>query len=208
MTLTRATGLLLFLPVPIVLALFVRAPLGLGASLALGVVLMATHRRYARPWATARASDRCLWCGREGEVGPVALSDPLGPAVWSACDDHGARLRGFVGWAERRAPLLKAGILGTLLVLLFVGAAVVAGALPADRYPDAVALFQGGVAISVLPLALLGPRAPAPETARAPFPLHVQALVGTAVVVWLFRIVGTIWLVQALLHARRTLAWP
>lgn len=208
MTRSRATGLVLFLPVPIVLALFVRTPLGLGASLALGVALMATHRVYARPWALARASRRCLWCGREDGVWPVALSDPLGPAAWSACVAHDSSLRAFVGWAERRAPLLGAGILGTLLVLLATGVAVVAEVLPAARYADAVALFQGGVAISVLPLSLWGPRAPAPVNARSPFPLHIQALIGTAVVVWLFRLVGAIWLVQAALHARRSLGWP
>jgi len=51
----RLLGILLFLPVPVVLVLFTRAPLGVGISLALGVGLMLTHRLYARPFALARA---------------------------------------------------------------------------------------------------------------------------------------------------------
>jgi hypothetical protein len=36
-----------------------------------------------------------------------------------------------------------------------------------------------------------------------PFPLHIQALVGTAAVLRLFRLVGLVWLVLAVLHALR-----
>jgi len=129
----RLTGALLFFPVPVVLLLFVRAPLGLAASLALGIALMATHRAYARPWVASRASRRCLWCGAGDQVERVAVADPLGTVPWSACPAHTAPLLAFVGWAERRGPLLKAGILGSLLVLLATGAAVVADALPPER---------------------------------------------------------------------------
>ncbi len=45
----RLLGLLLFLPVPLVLWLLTRQPLGTLASLAIGFALMATHRLYARP---------------------------------------------------------------------------------------------------------------------------------------------------------------
>lgn len=40
---------------------------------------------------------------------------------------------------------------------------------------------------------------------RVPFPVHIQALIGTWAVLWLFRLVGLVWLVQGLLHfATRT----
>lgn len=201
MSAERMTGVLLFLPVPLVLVLLVRTPLSLGLSLALGVPLMASHRAYARPWVTARAARRCLWCGASSAVEPVAVSDPLGAAAWSACRVHIRLLLAFVGWAERRASLLMAGILGSLLVLLAVGAAVVAGLLSPARYPDAVALFQASVALSVLPLSLFGPGSEAPTHARSPLPLHIQALVGSVTVIWLFRVVGAVWLVQAARHA-------
>jgi hypothetical protein len=61
----------------------------------------------------------------------------------------------------------------------------------------------------VLPLGWLSSPAdpPSPEAARLPFPLHIQALVGTAVVVWLFRLVGLLWLGLGLWHALRRLGW-
>ena len=62
---TRLTGVLLFLPVPLVLFLFTRAPLGILPSLGIGIALVLTHRLYARPWALARAHRRCLWCGAD-----------------------------------------------------------------------------------------------------------------------------------------------
>lgn len=201
MSAERWTGALLFLPVPLVLVLFVRTPLGLGPSLGLGVALMVSHRSYARPWVAARAARRCLWCGATSAALRVAVSDPLDAVAWGACRVHATPLLALVGWAERRARLLMAGILGSLLVLLAVGAAVVAGALPSARYSDAVALFQGCVALCVLPLSFFGPGSQAPSHARSPLPLHIQALVGSLTVVWLFRVVGSVWLVQAARHA-------
>ena len=65
----RLLGVLLFLPVPVVLLLFTRMPLGVGESLALGVAITITHRFYARPFARSRADRRCLWCG--GQRAPV-----------------------------------------------------------------------------------------------------------------------------------------
>jgi hypothetical protein len=38
---------------------------------------------------------------------------------------------------------------------------------------------------------------------RSPFPLHIQALIGSWAVLWLFRLVGLAWLVLAVLHALR-----
>ena len=83
----RALGLLLFLPVPVVLLLFTRQPLGALVSIGVGVGLVLTHRLYARPFALARASRRCLWCGGEarGDASPLALEEPLGRTEWRAC---------------------------------------------------------------------------------------------------------------------------
>ncbi len=56
----RVLGLVLFLPVPTVLLLFTRMPLGPGLSIGLGMLLMVTHRVYARPFALARAGQKDL----------------------------------------------------------------------------------------------------------------------------------------------------
>jgi hypothetical protein len=194
----RLLGILLFLPVPLVLFLFTQAPLGVPASLGVGVAIMVSHRLYARPFALARAGRRCLWCGSEAPETSILLEiiEPLGATAWRACGErHLSRLRRTLGWAERHALFLKAGILGNLLAFLAI--ALVAHA-------DAANLFRFGIAATVLPFGILGPSGPEPRAAaRAPFPVHIQALIGTAAVLWLFRIVGIVWLVLALSHAAR-----
>jgi hypothetical protein len=203
----RPLGVLLFLPVPVVLGLFTRAPLGVGASLGLGVLLMATHRLYARPFALRRADRRCLWCGGAAGDGPnVPLQEPSGPTTWRACGEaHLESLTRVFGTAERWRWFLRAGILGSLGV--FLGGALLAtlGRLGPLTFADASAAFRLGVSLTVLPFgalaAVLGPRTAG--TIRVPFPVHVQALVGTAVVLWLFRIVGVVWIVQVVLYTLR-----
>ncbi len=212
----RVAGLLLFLPVPFVLLLFTRCPLGVRASLALGVALMLTHRLYARPWALARAGARCLWCASAARNG-VALDvrEPLGATTWRACSaDHAERLRRVLGWAARHARFLQVGILGTLAVFLV-------GAWNAPAWPsgpaqdDWTAFFRAAIGFTVLRFALLGPRARASLDGppAVPFPVHIQGLVGTRAVLWLFRVVGVAWLLAATLHALRRAglvgpAWP
>jgi len=79
----RLLGLLLFVPVPLVLWLFTRAPLGALPSLGLGILLVATHRLYARPFALARADRRCLWCAGAAVSGPAfSVAEPFGVTTW------------------------------------------------------------------------------------------------------------------------------
>lgn len=197
----RLLGLLLFLPVPLVLLLFTQAPLGVPASLGLGVALMLSHRLYARPFSLRRAGRRCLWCGRgvAADAPALPLEEPFGASSWRACPGHLERLIRTFGWIEAHARFLKLGILGTLAAFL-----VLAFAIP---HADAAALFRFGIAVSVLPLGLVGPRhAPPAGAAKVPFPVHIQALIGTHAVLWLFRIVGIGWLGLALWHGAQRLA--
>ena len=207
----RVAGLLLFLPVPLVLFLFTRAPLGVGASLAVGVLLTLSHRLYARPWVRARALTRCLWCGADvaSAASPaveLVIEEPMGRTAWRACrEDHARPVRAVVLWAAHRRPFLTLGILGTLGVFLAWGAGSGFGWPGRPVYDDAVAFFRLGIALCVLPLGWLAARAGAApaDALRAPFPLHVPALVGLRTVLWLFRLVGLVWLVQGSLHAAR-----
>jgi hypothetical protein len=209
----RPAGLLLFLPVPLVLWLFTRQPLGPWASLGAGAFLVLTHRLYARPFALARAERRCLWCGGPSGDGPaVEVDEPLGRTSWRACGvPHASALSRTLGWAAGHSRLLALGILGTLALFL-AGAVLAALGRPSWLAPeDPVALFRLGIALSVLPFGWLAPgsggHGPAPEDAarRLPFPVHIQALLGTLWVVWLFRLVGLWWLVAALVHLSRRL---
>jgi hypothetical protein len=213
----RLAGLLLFLPVPVVLGLFTRQPLGPWASLGLGALLVLTHRLYARPFALARAGRRCLWCGGPAGEGPgVVVDEPLGRTSWRACGPaHATVLLRTLGWAAGRSRLLALGILGTMALFL-CGAVAAALGRPTWLEPeDPVALFRLGIALTVLPFGWLAPgsltrgaRAPASDgraPRHLPFPVHIQALLGTLWVVWLFRLVGLWWLVAALLHLSRRL---
>jgi hypothetical protein len=200
----RALGLVLFLPVPLVLWLFTQQPLGVALSLALGVVLVVTHRLYARPFALRHAPARCLWCGgAAGEGVMLELEEPLGRSAWRACGaSHHERLRRVFHWAQAHAGFLKVLILGGLAV--FLPAALLAGrrGLGTLTPADSVAFFRLAVAAAVLPLGWLAPRhAPdADSPQRVPFPVHMQALVGTLAVLWLFRLVGLWWLFLGLRH--------
>lgn len=201
--LVRLLGALLFLPVPVVLYLFTRAPLGPAASLALGLALMASHRLYARPFALARAQARCLWCGGAAFAGPeLVVDEPPGTTRWRACGERHARLaRRFLGWAGAHAVFLRAGILGTLVLFLALAGLALARAGGPLRHADAVNVFRLGIAATVLPLSILGPLGPeGREGVRTPFPVHIQALIGTWAVVWLFRIVGAAWLALGLAY--------
>jgi hypothetical protein len=200
----RLAGLLLFLPVPFVLWLFTRMPLGIAPSLILGVLLVATHRLYARPFALSRADRRCLWCGGPASDGPVFTAvEPMGLTDWRACgpSHHDATAR-LLGFAARHARLLKTGILGTLGVFLVASSGVARGWLPAVTSDDAVAFLRLGVAVAVLPLGWLGETLgrPGKGPPRVPFPLHIQGLIGTRAVLWLFRLVGLAWLFLGVRH--------
>ena len=200
----RLIGLLLFLPVPVVLFLFTRAPLGIAWSLALGVALMLSHRAYARPFALAHAARRCLWCGRATTEGPpIEIREPLGTTHWRACSaSHADRARRFLEWADAHRRPLQVGIFGSLVALLGAGALVASGHADPQRYPDAVNAFRLAIGAAVVPLGLLATRGrpTAAGPVRAPFPVHLQALIGTWAVSWLFRVVGVAWLILAIVY--------
>lgn len=200
----RLVGILLFLPVPLVLWLFTRAPLGRIPSLGLGVLLVATHRLYARPFALGRADRRCLWCAGPATPGPaLAVSEPFGVTSWRTCSPaHDMAASRLLAFAARHAVALRIGILGTLGLFLLLTIAAGSAWLRAFSTADAVAFFRLGIALTVLPLGWLGESLgrPGTEPPRVPFPVHIQALIGTRAVLWLFRLVGLVWLALGTLH--------
>jgi hypothetical protein len=205
----RAAGVLLFLPVPIVLLLFTRMPLGPAASLGVGAALMLTHRLYARPFSLERGGRRCLWCGGGAGQGPeLVVDEPPGTTTWRACSPgHASKLGRVLAWAERRGTWLRVGILGTLGAFLPGALLCSRGRLGAVTTADAVDFFRLGIAATVLPLGWLatGREAAPRERWKSPFPLHIQALIGTRAVLWLFRVIGLVWLALALVHLARRL---
>ena len=59
------TGVLLFLFIPLVLARYLRLPLGLPGSVVLGAAFMVAHRFVARPFMDRHLLRRCFWCGSD-----------------------------------------------------------------------------------------------------------------------------------------------
>lgn len=203
--LDRPWGLLLFLPVPFVLWCFTWRPFGTGISLILGLVSMLTHRIYARPFVRTRAGRRCLWCGRHAAEGPwLEIAEPGGVTAWRFCGDHHARhMKQTVDWAWRYRWLLRIGILGGLLALFMIGA--LSTIVPALSLDDGVCIFRLGVVAAVLPLGwgTLRHKPTATGPLKSPFPLHIQALIGSLNVIWLFRVIGLIWLGSSLFYLAR-----
>ena len=73
---------------------------------------------------------------------------------------------------------------------------------------DTVAFFRLGVAVTVLPLGWLSAsRGLLATEPKVPFPVHIQALIGTAGVLWLFRLIGLLWLAQGLWHLAHRLGF-
>jgi hypothetical protein len=192
-----------------VLWLFTRTPLGTVGSLGLGVLVMATHGLFARPFALARAGRRCLWCGGAAGDGPrLEIVDPLGTRTWRACSErHGERLARVLGWAGAHARFLRTGILGALGIFLLAMPFAGIGRLGPVSGDDVVAIFKLGVSSTVLPFGWLAAwrGSPAAGPPAVPLPVHMQALIGTWAVLWLFRLVGLLWLFQSVAHfAART----
>ncbi|MCU0242558.1 MAG: hypothetical protein MUF51_09060 [Vicinamibacteria bacterium] len=205
----RLQGLIVFLPVPLVLWLFNAQWFGLLPSLLLGIVLMATHRQYARPFALRHAERRCLWCGRAIPAGiTLRVAEPMGASLWTTCGpDHTKYLRATLAAMARHALLLRIGVLGTLAVFL-IGSLLCVWPFAAQRSAfDLGIFFRLGIAVTVAPLGWLAARTRAADDGelRVPFPLHIQALIGTYWVLWLFRIVGLAWLILSLWQLWRRL---
>jgi hypothetical protein len=160
-----ATGVLLFLFIPVVLLLFVRHPEPVGLSLAGGIVLMIGHRFLARPYMERVLAVKCLWCNRVPPREPVELELIAGggrTVSARCCARHrepAARYFSFLHlW---RWPLR----LGIFLPLLFLLTAL---AVSAAKQPAPVAFATNwfrlvvGITVNVAALGYLAVREHAP----------------------------------------------
>ncbi len=123
----------------------------------------------------------------------MEIVEPLGTSAWRACSGlHGERLGRVLGWARDHARFLRAGVLGALGVYLVAMPFAGTGRLGPVSGADVVAFFKLGVGATVLPLGWLATRLgrPAADGAAVPFPVHIQALIGTWAVLWLFEAVA------------------
>jgi hypothetical protein len=200
-------GAALFLFIPLVLFLFLRQPLGPGWSVALGVVIMLGHRFLAAPWMAKFADVRCLWCGRVGHARHFTVR--AGGRTWtmSACSEaHEAGVASFLRFVQRFRLPIAAGIFLPLVWLLVAAAAAAAGR-PLSPHDTNALIFRVLVAAtvvtsSVVPFVASRPADTDDRALRCPFPLHNLFLLGVGNTLWVFRLVGAWWLVDAALRLR------
>ncbi len=214
-------GAALFLFIPFVLFLFLRQPLGPGWSVAVGLAIMLGHRFIAAPWMAKFADVRCLWCGRVG----VSHAFPIlaGGRTWtmSACSaEHAGLVARVLRFVQRFRVLIAIGIFVPLAWLVLASLAAAAGRPLLPHQLNAL-LFRVVVAVTVVTAATVpsviaggkpavrdvardserGPRGQQPL--RCPFPLHNLFLLGLGKTLWVFRIVGAWWIVDALVRLSR-----
>ncbi|MGE5360950.1 MAG: hypothetical protein ACM3NQ_18180 [Bacteroidales bacterium] len=192
----------LFAFIPLVLFLYLRQPLGPAVSILVGLVVMFGHRLVASPWMMRHARQRCLWCGGAA-AGRFPLTVQAGgqPVPLAGCSaahsDHAAR---FLTFIYRWRALIGVGIFAPLAVLLAGSLALAAGhPLLPQRWNTWQ--FRTTVALTVVTASTawhaVGTRA---DALRSPFPLHNLFLLGIRNTLWVFRVVGTWWLVAGVMQ--------
>lgn len=192
-------GLLLFLPIPLVLFLFVRHPEPVGLSLLAGVVLMLGHRFVARPWMERVRLAKCLWCNRflpadAPGTERLEIATSGGPLVARCCAGHHDPAARYLAFLDAWSWPLRLGIFLPLLLLL---GSLAAFALRGGGFvPTTTALFKLVIGATVN-LAAFGYLAASPHPRpRVPFPPHNFFLLGIRNLLWIFRLVGIWWIIQ------------
>jgi len=205
-------GLLLFLFIPLVLLLFLRQPLGPGWSVALGLAIMVVHRLVAASWAAKFADVRCLWCGRVGVGRTVPVISSGRQWQMNACSNaHAALVARLLGFVFRFRIPVALGVFVPLAWLIVASLSAAAGH-PLSSHDTNALVFRVVVALTVVitslapfmgqtssdrsPASTLDP--PLDHPLRCPFPIHNLSLLGIGNTLWIFRIVGAWWLIDAL----------
>ena len=205
--LIHATGVLLFLFIPLVLFLYVRHPEPVALSLAAGVLLMLGHRFLARPFMERVLPVRCVWCGRvlppaagaepRGETATLGLRKGERTLAARCCTRHKEPAARFFSFLQTWRWPLRLGIFVPLLFLLVALAAHAAGQ-PAP-VPLATTWFKliVGVTVNLAAFGYLAARL-GREPVPVPFPVHNFFLLGVRALLWVFRLVGIWWIWQGL----------
>ena len=192
----QATGVLLFLFIPVVLYLFVRHPEPVGVSLAAGVLLMMGHRFLARPYMERVLTVKCVWCNRVPPDAAETLEIRAGGKVLGArcCAVHRKPAAKFFAFLYAWRWPLRLGIFVPLLLLLIVLAADAAGRpTPVNLVTNWFKIIVG-ITVNVAAFGYFAARERPPL--QVPFPAHNFFLLGVRNLLWIFRLVGIWWIGQ------------
>ena len=209
----RMQGVLLFLFVPLVLFLFLTQPIGPGWSVAAGLAIIVGHRLVAAPWAAKFADVRCLWCGRVGVGRAVTVVASGRQWQMNACSDtHAALITRFLGSIFRFRIPIAIGIFVPLAWLILASLCSAAGH-PLVAHAVSALVFRVVVALTVVTASLVpfadptsvrrsrsAVRSPMDQPLRCPFPVHNLSLLGLGNTLWVFRVVGAWWLIDAVVR--------
>jgi hypothetical protein len=143
---------------------------------------------------------RCLWCGRPGQqAGAVPVSSGRPTTAFAVCCGAHERLaRQFFGFVDGHRVAIGLGIFAPLMLLL-AGTLLRALGVASLAHGANALQFRVFVAATVV-FVSFAYRASAPaEHPRSPFPVHNLFLLGIRNTLWVFRIVGGWWLLDAAL---------
>ena len=202
----HAEGVALFLFIPLVLFLYVSRPEPMLVSLVAGLVLMFGHRLIARPYMQKVAPRLCLWTHRRLDAGhgealetaSIELHARAGVQEARCLAKHAQDVARFFTWIHKVRVVIAIGIF-IPLALMLIAALVAATGRSMMSLDLATAIFQlsVGITVNVASLGYLTVRQ-VDEPLRVPVPAHNFFLLGIRTLLWIFRIVGVLWIARGL----------
>lgn len=187
-------GFLLFLFIPLVLALFLKYPFGVLPSFAAAIAIIIVHRLIARRFFFQNSSKRCFWCGST-KHSRRALEVISGETVQielcaHRCFDNARR---FLDFCFRYRILLRLGIFLTLLwyvvTMILNDLGIFQIPVEWNRF-----LFQFVIALTVVTISFAYASGYKNDRPLFPFPIHNLSLIGAKNTLLVFRYVGFWWL--------------
>lgn len=201
----HATGVLLFLFIPLVLFLFLRFPWGILPCFAAAIVIMFSHRFAAIPFMNRHRTQRCLWCGRTARARETLTVDTGSPVEFQACRDGcSSRARRFFDFCLVYKNIFRLGIFLPLawyvVTMLLNGFGLIRFPIDWDRF-----IFQFCIACSVVSISFFYTRGKETQHPAFAFPIHNLFLLGIKNTLLVFRYVGIWWIAAGLYFLYRKL---
>lgn len=194
----HATGIALFLFIPLVLFLFVRYPFGILPSFGIAIVLMFGHRFVAIPFMNRYRGLRCFWCGKTSQPRTTLAVQTPKPVEFQFCKANCEDLaKRFFDFCTRYRAIFRLGIFLPLawyvITMILIGMGKFDFPKEWNRF-----IFQFFIAITVVSISFLYRTGKLVEQPSFPFPIHNLFLLGAKNTLLVFRLVGFWWIFASL----------